>query len=110
MTIPKAGPGYMHLPEWAADEYLEQLTGEKKITVRDLRTHTRKPLYVKTYVRNEALELTVYCQAGLFILQHFIEPATHRNLGRPAALVQQGHAPGSLIPPRVRRVRSPGLG
>ncbi|MGH9557510.1 MAG: terminase gpA endonuclease subunit [Terriglobales bacterium] len=109
MKIPKPGPGYMHLPDWATEEYLEQLTGEKKITVRDRRTRTRKPLYVKTYTRNEALDLTVYCHAGLFILQYFIEPSTYRDLGRLAALVQQGHAPGSLVPLRMRRVRSPGL-
>ena len=32
-------------------------------------------LYVKTYSRNEALDLTVYCHAGLFALQHFFAPA-----------------------------------
>lgn len=78
MKIPRPGPGYMHLPDWTTEEYLEQLTGEKKITVRDRRTRTRKPLYVKTYTRNEALDLTVYCHAGLFILQNFIEPVTYR--------------------------------
>ncbi len=109
MKIPKPGPGYMHLPDWATDEYLEQLTGEKKITVRDRRTRSRKPVYVKTYTRNEALDLTVYCHAALFILQNFLEPATYRDLGRLVALVQEGHAPGSLVPTRVRRVRSPGL-
>jgi hypothetical protein len=35
MKIPRPGPGYMHLPDWVTDKYLEQLTGEKKITVRD---------------------------------------------------------------------------
>jgi phage terminase large subunit GpA-like protein len=58
MKIPRPGPGYMHLPEWVTDEYLEQLTGEKKITVRDKRTRTKKVLYVKTYSRNEAPRLT----------------------------------------------------
>jgi phage terminase large subunit GpA-like protein len=48
MKIPRPGPGYMHLPDWATDEYLEQLTGERKITVRGRRTRVRKPLYVKT--------------------------------------------------------------
>jgi phage terminase large subunit GpA-like protein len=110
MKIPKPGPGYMHLPGWVTEEYLEQLTGEKKITVRDRRTRTRKSLYVKTYTRNESLDLTVYCHAALFILQHFIEPVTYRDLGRLAGLVQQGHAPGTLVPTRVRRVRSSGVG
>ncbi len=60
MRIPRPGPGYMHLPDWVTDEYLEQLTAEKKITVRDKRTRTKlvpsglcdgKVLYVKAYRR-----------------------------------------------------------
>jgi len=41
MKIPRPGSGYMHLPDWVTDEYLEQLTGEKKITVRDKWTPTK---------------------------------------------------------------------
>ena len=74
MKIPRSGFGYMHLPDWVTNEYLDQLTGEKKITVREKRTRTKKVLYVNTYNRNEALDLTVYCHAGLFALQHFIAP------------------------------------
>ena len=60
MKTPRLGPGSMHLPDWVTDEYLEQLTGEKKITVRDKRTRTKpvpsglsegKVLCVKTYSR-----------------------------------------------------------
>lgn len=109
MKIPRPGPGYMHLPDWITDEYLEQLTGEKKITVRDKRTRTKKVLYVKTYNRNEALDLTVYCHAGLFALQHFIAPAAYRDLRKLAEAVQQGQTPETLTA-RVRRVRSPGIG
>jgi len=98
----------MHLPDWVTDEYLEQLTGEMKITVRDKRTRTRKVLYVKTYNRNEALDLTVYCHAGLFALQHFIAPAIYRDLGKLAQIVQQSQSPETLSA-RVRRVRSKGL-
>lgn len=108
MKIPRPGPGYMHLPDWVTDEYLEQLTGEKKITVRDKRTRTKKVIYVKTYSRNEALDLTVYCHAGLFALQNVIAPATFRDLSRLAALVADGPAPEALRP-RTRRVRSLGL-
>jgi phage terminase large subunit GpA-like protein len=98
----------MHLPDWVTDEYLEQLTGEKKITVRDKRTRTKKVLYVKTYSRNEALDLTVYCHAGLFALQHFIAPAIYRDLTKLAEIVQQGQSPEALGA-RVRRVRSKGV-
>lgn len=108
MRIPRPGPGYMHLPNWVTDEYLEQLTGEKKITVRDKRTRTKKVIYVKTYSRNEALDLTVYCHAGLFALQHFIAPAIYRDLNKLAEAVQQGRAPETLAV-RVRRVRTEGL-
>ncbi len=109
MKIPRPGPGYMHLPEWVTDEYLEQLTSEKRITVRDKRTRTRKSLYVKTYNRNEALDLTVYCHAALFVLQYFIDPALYRDLALLAAHLQKGLSPATLIQPHVRRVRSPGL-
>jgi phage terminase large subunit GpA-like protein len=99
-------------------KFLEQLTGEKKITVRDKRTRTKpvpsglcegKVLYVKTYSRNEALDLTVYCHAGLFALKHFIAPAIYRDLGKLAETVAKGQSPETLGA-RVRRVRSPGLG
>jgi len=105
MKIPKPGPGYMHLPDWVTDEYLEQLTGEKKITVRDKRTRTKKVIYVKTYSRNEALDLTVYCHAGLAVLQHFIDRPTYGDLNRLAELVKQGLA-AEMKPSRTRRVRS----
>ncbi len=98
----------MHLPDWVPDEYLEQLTGAKKITVRDKRTRTKKVIYVKTYNRNEALDLTVYCDAGLFALQHFIAPDIYRDLGKLAQMIQQGQSPEPMAM-RVRRVRSQGL-
>ena len=90
------------------DEYLEQLTGEKKLTVRDKRTPTNKVLYVKTYSRNEALDLAVYCHAGLFELQHFIAPAIYRDLCKLAEAVRHGQSPEALTT-RTRRVRSQGV-
>jgi phage terminase large subunit GpA-like protein len=108
MKIPRPGPGYMHLPDWVTDEYLEQLTGEKKITVRDKCTRTKKVLYVKTYSRNEALDLSVYCHAGLFALQNLIAPAIYRDLGKLADAVRQGQSPETFAA-RLRRVRSSGV-
>ena len=108
MKIPRAGPGYFHLPDWVMQEYLEQLTGEKKIAVRDRRTRRTKYVYVKTYPRNEALDLTVYCHAALFVLQHFIDPTTYRDLGILAETVARGIEPETLRQ-RNRRVRSKGL-
>jgi phage terminase large subunit GpA-like protein len=107
MKIQKQGPGYMHFPDWATDEYFEQVTSEKKITVRDKRTRTKKSLYVKTHNRNEALDLTVYCHAGLFILQQFLDPKAYRDLGKLVDSVQAGKMPE--VPQRGRRVRSSGV-
>lgn len=66
LRIQTPGPGYMHLPDWVDDEYVEQLTAEKVV-----RHFPRgRPSYrewVKTRARNEALDLEVYCLAALRI-------------------------------------------
>jgi phage terminase large subunit GpA-like protein len=109
MKIPKPGsPGYMHFPEWVTEEYFAQLTGEKKITVVDKRTRTRKAVYVKTHTRNEALDLTVYCHAGLFVLQNYCDPLYFRDLAKIVKDAQAGVAPGTA-PVKGRRVRSSGI-
>lgn len=109
LKIPKPGAGYHHLPEWVTDEYLQQLTAEKKIPVRNRTTRAQRFVYVRTHSRNEALDLTVYAHGALFILQTIIDPVTFRDLSRLAAVVQQGKAPGTLAVARPRRVRSRGL-
>lgn len=85
MRIKTPGPGYMHLPAWIDDEYIEQLTSERAIrkyvkgrgTVRE---------YVKTRERNEALDLEVYCLATLYTL------GTHtiKRLGDMATAIARG--------------------
>lgn len=107
MGIPQPGPGYMHLPDWTTDEYLSQLTGEKKVTTRDKRTKARKVKWVKTHTRNEALDLEVYQLAAIFILQKFIDPRTFGDLGALAAAIR-GEA---ALPVRAqaRRIRSRGV-
>jgi phage terminase large subunit GpA-like protein len=96
---------------------LDLLTAEKKITVRDKRTRTKpfpsalgegKALCPKTYSRNEALDLTVYCHAGLFVLRRFVAPAIYRDLGKLAEALRQGRAP-EMLATRVRRVRTQNL-
>ena len=122
LKIRQPGPGFIHLPEQPAvddsgkrnqgctEEYLEQLVGEKKITIRNKRTRTRKMLYVKTYHRNEALDLTVYCFAGLFCLQTIIDPVTFRDLKfLQAAIARLKDVPPSLRPIRRRKFRSRGV-
>lgn len=75
LRITEPGPGYVHLPSWVDDEYLEQLTAEKIVT----RYHRGRPRreYQKTRTRNEALDLEVYCLAALAVLG----PAVLASLG-----------------------------
>lgn len=66
MKIPVPGPGYMHLPDFCDDEYLAQLTSEKR--VRRVRKGRFVREYIKTRARNEALDLEVYNLAALYTL------------------------------------------
>lgn len=109
-------PGYHHLPDWVTDEYLKQLASEQKIPVRNKRTRRVRKQYVQVYSRNEALDLTVYAHAGLFILQNFIDPVTFRNLDRLHELICQAGGRGGAVSgspstprPRGRRILSQGV-
>jgi phage terminase large subunit GpA-like protein len=92
LKIPKPGPGYIHLPEWVTDEYLGQLTAESKVPQRNRRTNVTRYYWVKNQERNEALDLTVYAHAALWILQNRIDPKTFRDLSALHAEVMKGHA------------------
>nr|WP_320131989.1 terminase gpA endonuclease subunit [uncultured Holophaga sp.] len=76
------GPGYIHLPKWSTDEYLEQLVAEKLIQQQDRRTRRTKRVWVKTRTRNEALDLEVGCMAGLFLLQEVLYRAKFKDLAK----------------------------
>ena len=67
LRIRAPGLGYLHLPEWADAEYLAQLTAEKRIR-KYVKGRGSVPEWVKIRERNEALDLTVYCLAALYIL------------------------------------------
>jgi len=84
MKIPVAGPGYMHLPDFAEEEYLAQLTSEKAIR-RYRRGKGTIREYVKTRSRNEALDLEVYALAALYVMGQ----ATIRKLGELAAALRE---------------------
>lgn len=109
LKLANRGPGFMHFPEWATLEYFEQLDSERKITVRDKRTRAKKYLYVKSYNRNEALDLTVYAHAALFILQTRVNRALFQDLGQLAERLNQGEDPYPSVSPRLRRTRSAGV-
>ena len=103
----KPQAGYMHMPTWIPEQYLDQMTAERKLVKKNPRTGGMKVGYFQ-FGRNEALDLEVYCMGLLFALQHIINPALYRDLGR---LHQQFVAGGNLGPQqRVRGVRSPGIG
>jgi phage terminase large subunit GpA-like protein len=76
MHIEGMGPGYMHLPAWADEEYLAQLTSEKAIR-RYKKGVGAVREYVKQRERNEGLDLEVYALAALYILGR----ATVQRLG-----------------------------
>lgn len=67
LKIPAPGPGYMHLPDFAEDEYLAQLTAEKAVR-RYRRGKGTIREYIKTRARNEALDLEVYALAALYLM------------------------------------------
>jgi phage terminase large subunit GpA-like protein len=79
LRIASPGPGYIHLPEWAEDEYLAQLTAEKALR-RYKRGRGIVRQYVKIRARNEALDLEVYALCALYVLG----TQTIRRLGEMA--------------------------
>lgn len=76
LKLREPGPGFMHLPLWADDEYLAQLTAEKVVTRYSRGRPFRR--YEKVRPRNEALDLEVYALAALLSLG----PVTLQSLGR----------------------------
>lgn len=67
LALNAPGPGYMHLPEWADEDYVAMLTAEKAIRKYVPRKGSMR-VWVKIRERNEALDLEVYCLAALYIL------------------------------------------
>lgn len=66
LLVNTPGAGFVHLPRWVDDEYLEQLASEKAVR----KYHRGRGLvreWVKLRERNEALDLEVYALAGLQI-------------------------------------------
>ncbi|MDE4924357.1 phage terminase large subunit family protein [Ralstonia insidiosa] len=106
MQLEAAGPGYMHMPEWVPEQYLDQMTSEKKLTKKDPRRGTVSIEYVKTG-RNEAFDLEVYALGMLFVLQTFVNPSLYRDLGKLQEMLETGLSLGSGR--RVRGVRNPGM-
>jgi len=64
--ISAPGPGYIHLPEWVDDEILSQLTAERAVR-KYVRGRGSVRVWLKQRERNEALDMTVYALAGLYV-------------------------------------------
>ena len=67
LQIRQRGPGYIHLPAWADDEYVEQLTAERAVR-KYIKGRGAVRQWVKVRDRNEAFDLEVYALAALYIL------------------------------------------
>lgn len=87
MQIGRPGPGYMHLPAWADDDYLAQLTAERAI-----RKYIRGKGVVRQWIkpphaRNEAFDLEIYCLAALYTRGHHY---LAKLLGTGSVLARRG--------------------
>ncbi len=109
LRILKPGPGYSHFPEWTTNDYFDQLTAESKIPVKNKRTGRTHFEWVTNQARNEALDLTVYAHAGLWILQKILAPKVYANLGTLLAQVQIGPTGEAKPVAPKRRVYSEGI-
>ena len=107
LQLPGGGAGAMHYPTWTTEEYFNQLTSEKKVSVRNKRTRITKVSWVKTQARNEILDLEVMSLAALFILQHILDPDGFRDL----SLIASALAGDTRFETQrhKRRVRSAGV-
>jgi phage terminase large subunit GpA-like protein len=101
-------PGFIHLPAWVTDEYLDQLTSEKKVRMRDKKRGGKvKTRWIKTHERNEALDCEVLSLAALFILQNYINPGLYRDLAKFREVLMSGQLQAATA--RTRRMRSEGV-
>ncbi len=97
----KIPAGYIHLPTWADEEFLAQITGEQKVPVQDRHMHVKKYIWKKTHSSNEALDLTVYALAGLHVLQQLLH--RKKDLEAEAAELASPPAQGTPSPPPPRQ-------
>lgn len=102
LKIKGPGPGYMHFPSWATEEFFCQLTGEKLVGRENKRTRRTIYEWVKTHANNEALDLTVYALAGLRVLQTILAPSVYSDLSVALEMTKGKE----VLPRKGRRVLS----
>jgi phage terminase large subunit GpA-like protein len=61
------GPGFIHLPAWVDDDYLEQLASERAFR-RYVKGRGLARVWELIGTRNEALDLEVYSLAALYVM------------------------------------------
>lgn len=66
LMVGQPGPGYMHLPHWLDDEFIEQLTAERAV-FKYVKGRGSVREWEKLRDRNEAFDLEVYALAALYI-------------------------------------------
>jgi phage terminase large subunit GpA-like protein len=109
LKVNKRGPSYQHFPKWTTEDYFDQLTAESKVPRKNKTTGRVRYEWVPNQLRNEALDLTVYAHAGLWILQKLIDPTTYNDLAALSAAVEAGGNPTTLRRPVQRRIVSQGV-
>lgn len=87
LKIVDPGPGYMHFPEDRDDEYFRQLTAEKIITKYS--QGRAKRAWVKTRVRNEALDVRNYALAAFALLNTNINRLAQRLENKPVEVKKE---------------------
>ena len=104
LLVDSPGPGYVHIPDWVDDEYLDQLTSEKGIR-KYVKGRGLSRVWLEVHNRHEALDLEVYALAGLYIMgTAFIREIATRAAA--FATTTAGTVPEA--PPAVPTLRNPG--
>jgi phage terminase large subunit GpA-like protein len=67
--------GYIHLPDWAPEEELQQMVAERRVKQTNRRGYTEYVWKIKPGDRNEALDCLVYAYAGACALGLWSAPA-----------------------------------
>lgn len=108
-------PNSILLPDWAMDDYLEQLTAEQWVPQRDSKGRMVMAWVQRGKARNEAIDLWVGNLCGLWILQNLIAPGVFKDLKKLAEesaqpLEELKPAPKVMQPPPSRGPLGGGLG
>lgn len=103
LQVAAPGSGFVHLPAWLDDEFLEQLTSEKAVR-RYLKGRGAVRVWVKTRERNEAFDLMVYALAAFKIAGENVARTIRE---RAARLAQPGTAAAPVEDVADGTVRAP---